>query len=79
MPRMRTVAESDDLGYCPFCGSVARRYPAGVARNSGQPYSEFWGCDGPVPCTEVRGDEERVLSWKSTKQWAFLHDRGPVA
>jgi hypothetical protein len=60
-----------DLSSCPRCGtSRIKHVPAGISRKSQKPYSEFWLCDNQrIPCER----DGRVLSWKSTKQWAFLH------
>ena len=68
---MRTVARASDLKDCPQCGSPGLYHPAGLAFGTAKPFAEYWLCNGKVPCEE-RG---RVLSWKSTKQWAFLHDK----
>lgn len=73
---IRTTA--NDLDVCPRCASPGLYHPPGVLRRSGQAYSEYWLCNNlGVPCQETRDGETRVLSWKSTRQWAFLHDTSP--
>lgn len=74
---MRTVATATDLERCPRCDSEGLYHAAGLSRRTGQSY-EYWLCNNlGVPCQEIRNGETRVLSWKSTRQWAFLHDTQP--
>lgn len=76
---MRTVATASDLNQCPRCGGPALHHPAGVSGRTQQAYSEFWSCNNlGIPCLDdsepIPGQRNFTLSWKSTKQWSYLHD-----
>ena len=41
---------------CPLCGNSIKYIPAGVSKNSGKPYPEFWACS----------ERECKFTWKPT-------------
>jgi hypothetical protein len=76
---VRTVATASDLNQCPRCGAPGLHHPSGVGRRTQQAYAEFWSCNNlGIPCRDDRpttADRRNfTLTWKSPKQWAFLHD-----
>ena len=76
---MRTVATASDLDQCPRCGAPGLHHPSGVSRRTQQAYAEFWSCNNlGIPCLAnsepIPGQRSFTLTWKSPKQWAFLHD-----
>lgn len=59
---------------CPRCGGDAKRIPAGVSQRTGKPYGEFWICNDDMPCQDRWNDGSmHSLSWKSQRQWNYLH------
>lgn len=76
---MRTVATATDLDRCPRCDAPGLHHPASVSKRTQQAYSEFWSCNNlDIPCVGDQAPSSTrnfTLTWKSTRQWAFLHDQ----
>ena len=67
-----------EISACPRCGAPGLHHPAGVSHRTHQAYSEFWSCNNlGIPCLDngepVPGQRNFTLTWKSQRQWDFLH------